>query len=148
MQNNKEGPPVPLLRGYFHVIGFYLTVVTAPLVLYLMPGGAARAGTALLTIVDAFLYWVSGIGHTTHFVSEYLFEKVFDIDRANVFLVYAANYTAMYAARCSAGVPVPHWPFPVLWILTLLSALRVVGQEKKTRSKVPHAGICCLRQAW
>lgn len=114
----KGGPPVPSLRGIFHVFMFWFSLITTGPILLFLPNGLSRAAAGLSFTHKAFLYLTSAIAHTTEFVNLHLLDRVFQVDRANIFVAIAIDFTCIYTVKASVSVSPNYsiWPEIALWL--------------------------------
>lgn len=119
----KGGPPVPVLRGYFHLGASFATLITLPFVIWALPCPLVRSAVCLALLQKAFLYYVSGVLHTTEFVSKGLLDRAFTIDHANIFLTLATDATSIYMTK--VGVSYSLWPIFTVWLASSAIAIRI-----------------------
>lgn len=120
----KNGPSVPALRGYFHVVGTYLVILTLPVLVALVPGKLAKMGVTLALGMKAFLFFVSAIGHTTEFQTMEIHDRVFAVDHANIFVSMVSDLTALHACRCDSQISLG--PIIAAWMCAFLLALKIL----------------------
>lgn len=114
----KGGPPVPSFRGLFHVFLFWFSLLsTGPIVIFL-PSGLSRVATGLSLSHKTFLYLTSAVAHTTEFVNLGLSDRVFQVDKANIFLAMAIDFTCIYTVKASVSDFRNYsiWPEMALWL--------------------------------
>lgn len=140
--NFKGGSQVPVLRGYFHVLAAALTLVTLPLVLVLLPTAQARAAVCLALLQKAFLYYISGLGHTTEFASKDLHDRVFTLDHSNIFLALAADLSSILFCQKTT---VSHlWPLLLVWVGGFAVVANFMFLGKTSRKPVFYSLVCMM----
>lgn len=114
----RGGPPVPSFRGLFHVFLFWFSLITTGPILLFLPNGLSRAAAGLSFTHKTFLYLTSAIAHTTEFVNLRLLDRVFQVDKANIFVAMAIDFTCIYTVKASVSDIRNYsiWPEMALWL--------------------------------
>jgi len=89
-----EAPPIvkPLLRGWLHLICFFLAVPTGVLVIVLADSARARVGASVYAVGLVALFGVSGLYHRVRWSPEWR-SRMRRLDHSTIFVMVAGTYT-------------------------------------------------------
>lgn len=82
----------PLLRGWLHLICFFLAVPVGIWLVVQAPSAAARAGSAVYALGLATLFGVSGLYHCVRWSPTWR-RRMSRLDHSTIFLMIAGSYT-------------------------------------------------------
>ena len=108
-----ESAPAPLLRGWLHLVCFFLALPAGALIVAAAGSGRARIGAIVYAIGIATLFGVSGSYHRGRW-SEVGRSRMKRLDHAAIFVMIAATYTplCLVALRGRTG----SWLLTLVWL--------------------------------
>jgi hemolysin III len=87
-------PVKPLLRGWFHLVCFFLAIPTAVLVVALADSARARVGAVVYAFGLIALFGVSGFYHRLPWSPRWL-TRMRRLDHSTIFVMIAGSYTPL-----------------------------------------------------
>ena len=87
-------PVKPLLRGWFHLVCFFLAIPTAVLVIAMADGVRARVGAVVYAVGLVGLFGVSGLYHRLRWSPRWL-ARMRRLDHSAIFVMIAGSYTPL-----------------------------------------------------
>src|ERR1044072_1887569 len=82
--------PKPLLRGWFHLVCFFLAIPTAVLVIALADGARARVGAVVYAVGMVALFGVSGFYHRGRWSPQW-YVRMRQLDHSTIFVMIAGS---------------------------------------------------------
>jgi hemolysin III len=120
----------PLLRGWLHLICFFLAIPAGVAVIWWADGAAARVGAVIYAIGLVALFGVSGFYHRGRW-SNAARRRMQQLDHATIFVMIAGSYTPLCL------VALKGWVGPVMlvvaWIGAGLGAILAFTDSKRSR---------------
>lgn len=113
-----ESAPPPLLRGWMHLVCFFLALPAGVLVVASADSGRARVGAAVYAFGVTLLFGASGFYHRGRWSPRWR-SRMKRLDHAAIFVMIASTYTplCLVALRGRTGS----------WLLTLVWAGAITG---------------------
>ena len=113
-------PTPPVLRGWLHLVCFFLAVPVGVWLVATAPTGTARAGAAVYAVGLAALFGVSGSYHRGRWSPTWK-KRMQRLDHSTIFVMIAGSYTplclVLLRARSAA------WLLGLVWTGALLGAV-------------------------
>jgi hemolysin III len=97
-------PPAPLLRGWLHLVCFFLSIPAAVLIVAHADAGRGRVAAVIYAIGLIALFGVSGAYHRVRWSAEWR-RRMQRLDHATIFVMIAGSYTplCLLALRGTTG---------------------------------------------
>jgi hemolysin III len=105
----------PLLRGWLHLVCFFLAIPAGIVVISLADGTAARVGAVVYAVGLVALFGVSGIYHRGRWSQEWR-RRMQRLDHATIFVMIAGSYTPLCL------VALQGWVAPVMLVAAWVGA--------------------------
>ena len=126
-----EAPVRPLLRGWLHLVCFFLAIPAGALVVVAASSASARVGASVYAVGLVALFGVSGWYHRGRW-SAAARRRMQRLDHATIFVMIAGSYTPICLLVLSG------WLAPVMLVVAWLGAaagavLSFVGAGHRTR---------------
>jgi hemolysin III len=132
----------PLLRGWLHLVCFFLAIPAGVAVILLADGGRARVGAAVYAVGMVALFGVSGSYHRGRW-SAAARRRMQQLDHATIFVMIAGSYTPLCL------VALQGWVAPVMLAAAWIGATVgiVLAFRGGRRSRVAK-GILYIALGW
>ena len=132
----------PLLRGWLHLVCFFLAIPAGILVIALADGTKARWGAAVYAVGLVALFGVSGTYHRGRW-SQAARRRMQKLDHATIFVMIAGSYTPLCL------IAVRGWAAPTLLVVAWVGATvgAVLAFTGGRRSRIAR-GILYIALGW
>ncbi len=126
----------PLLRGWLHLVCFFLAIPAGIVVISLADGTAARVGAVVYAVGLVALFGVSGIYHRGRWSQEWR-RRMQRLDHATIFVMIAGSYTPLCL------VAIKGWVGPTMLVVAWLGAVlgAVLAFSDGGRSRVVRGAL-------
>lgn len=132
----------PLLRGWLHVVCFFLAIPAGVAVISWADGTAARVGAVVYAVGLVALFGVSGLYHRGRW-SQTWQRRMQRLDHATIFVMIAGSYTPLCL------VAIKGWVGPVMLVVAWLGAVlgTVLAFTDGSRSRLAR-GTLYIALGW
>ena len=132
----------PLLRGWLHLVCFFLAIPAGVAVILLADGSRARIGAAVYAVAMVALFGVSGSYHRGRW-SAAARRRMQQLDHATIFVMIAGSYTPLCL------VALQGWVAPVMLVAAWVGATTgvVLAFQGGRRSRIAK-GILYIALGW